>query len=368
MFAGIRLIRTRAEEHERQRLGILLKHDKCHGQEDGHRIKSRGFFRKAGPIIAISSGMKVFILCGAILLGFAAGALAEPITATAAAVTGQAVAQQFGNAKFSAIHIGQHLGAGSTVTTGAASEVAIVLLPGSCAVLGENSQLKIEHLEFLREGHAIHRREARSRLESGKLFFGLENLNSKVTHFEVTTPRGLVSAHGTSGTVELRGDAVFLTVESGHVSFGQWTLAPGSLLVMTSTGTHLIDLLAKQIRVYDAKGILVEQRSLTDEELATGRASFASALSMMTQALRTGALGCPFASEVQATLAQLNQSLSSAGLQPILANFACVGAGSQSIERLGVNGHFPLPQLSGISGAGLANPANESGDVQSPEK
>ena len=311
--------------------------------------------------------MKAFVFCAVLFLGLSVRAPADTITATVAAASGQTAAAPPGT-NFSPIHVGRHLGVGTTITTGAASELAIVPLPGSCVVLAEDSRLKIEHLEFLREGSAIRSRAARIQLESGKLFFGLENLNPKVTRFEIITPRGVVSAHGTSGTVEIHSDALFLSVESGHVGFGQWTLAPGSLFVMTRSGTHLIDLIAKQTRVYNAHGIILEQRSPTGEELAAGRASFASAFSLTTQALRTGALGCPFANEVEVPIAQLNQSLMSAGLTPIQTNIACAGASSRPSERVGANGHLPLPQLSGIEGVALANPANESGNVQSPEK
>ena len=288
--------------------------------------------------------------------------------------TGRVSVTQPGAGKASAINKGDQLAEGSTITTGADSELVLAPIPGSFVVIGENSRVKIEHLQFERDGKKVRSREATLRLESGSLSFGLEKVNSKVTKFVVLTPQGPIVAKGTSGTVKVRNGAVLVSVDSGRVACfgagrnGGVVLEPGSVLNTTSGGTQVTSLIDRTTAEYDAAGALVGRRDATPEELHAARETFGAGFAIALRAVGSGALSKAFFGEITKVLKRVNKGLAAAGLQPIGGgsrsgeSFISVGSGNGLVGPA-----VPSIQAGGGSGGG-ANPSNTSGAVISPEE
>jgi FecR protein len=274
------------------------------------------------------------------------------------------------------VHAGDQLSEGSTVTTGANSEVTLTPVPGSSVSLGEKGSVTLERVGFTRDGAHVQSREAELRVTAGTVFFGLEKGRSSAGKLEIITPFGTFTTTGGAGTVGIRNGALHAAIQSGSITFGSSsagspaTFTAGSILTVNQNGAQVTNLISGTVATYDAAGQSIAQRSVTGAELAAARGTFESSVALANQVAGASSLSSAFVASITESLTQVNQSLTAAGLQPVNSDTAGSTSGQSSGgQTTGRSGALPFGlSFSNTLGTGSINPANVSGHQHSPER
>lgn len=248
-----------------------------------------------------------------VLLSLAGSSLAAPLKPVILASKGQAeIATDKGDSK--PVELKQSVTAGSTLSTGDSSRLAVALAPGQLVTLKKNSKLKITSthdaasgqgavIELLAGGVLCEIDPAHGHKEPVfKLHAGDHVMQAKGTSWETGT-----AADGQVTTVVLS-SVVSITLPSGTAV----ELPQGSVLVVTvqsggASAAKVVNLVTGTVTTHGADGSSTPAAATT-ADLAAAQSAFQAALN--------GAASAPAPATV-ALVAQINATLTSQGLPAV---------------------------------------------------
>ena len=153
----------------------------------------------------------------AVVLISTATLCAAPINAVVTSVSGSVEFAGPGSASFAPLNKGQTLAIGSTVRTGS-DGIAVIVAAGSAVQLGNDSNLKINELQFTKSGSTVTERTTNLQLNSGVLSALVNQSTPKITNFKIQTPQGAAAARGTFYAVLVYNGKTYVGVKEGHVA------------------------------------------------------------------------------------------------------------------------------------------------------
>lgn len=188
-------------------------------------------------------------------------------------ITGSATVQLPGQSAAVALVEGMSLPAGSTITTGAGSEVQVQPFAGGLSSVGQNSTVALEELSVTKDGSGVVTKQtATLNLKSGNLVSTLDPGRKSINNYGVRTPKGVAAARGTVYSVTVSQTGSTVATLSGTV-----TLTP------VGGGTPIvIDIGSGMIVGADGAVTTTSLASLVQAEAAAGTGS---AEGSMTQAV-----------------------------------------------------------------------------------
>lgn len=294
---------------------------------------------------------------------------------TLAAHAGQEVAQPF-----------ESVVEGTAIKTNADAGKLISPLPGIAVSVTTGSAVSLLRAQVTKSGDAIVSRDVALKLDEGSLSFSIDKRIVDKTRFEVQTPHGRKSVQGAVGTVTVAGSCVKFASLSGKMNFSAVGFAApiqikaGCYLAICGEGANaqirLINAIARTWTDYSADGSPLATRDATAAELESTRPFFSAALTEASLAEGAGLLGPASAGELTRVLTMINQSFAIAGLAALdNSSLGASPAASRSTTGdaaapggFGGGSFNPANTLGASSAARPANPANTSGDVNSPER
>jgi hypothetical protein len=109
---------------------------------------------------------------------------------------------------------------GSTIHTGASGHVALHLMPGADTVVGPNTDMTIEKLDYSKDASGDASRTVVLKVEKGEVFNNIAHGDGEGTSdFRVRTPRGVAAARGTQFKVTVSGQQCTVEVTQDTVVF-----------------------------------------------------------------------------------------------------------------------------------------------------
>jgi hypothetical protein len=192
---------------------------------------------------AISTMKKIYalLLSVAIVSLSTATSWAAEAQATEAKVlkiTGSATVQLPGQSAAVALVEGMSLPVGSTITTGAGSEVQVQPFAGGLASIAQNSTVALDELSVNKDGSGVVTKQtATLNLKSGNLVSTLDPGRKSINNYGVRTPKGVAAARGTVYSVTVTQTGSSVATLSGTV-----TLTPvgGGTPIVIDIGSGMI--------------------------------------------------------------------------------------------------------------------------------
>jgi hypothetical protein len=279
---------------------------------------------------------------------------------------------------------------GSAIKTTAEAGKLISPLPGIAVSVTARSSVAVVRAQVTKSADAITSRDVVLKLDEGSLSFSIDKRIVDKTRFEVQTPHGRKSGQGAVGTVTVQGSCVKYASLTGKMNITATGVVPiqlkaGSFLAICGEGANarmrVINAIARTWTDYSANGSPLATRDATVAELESTRPFFSAALTEASLAEGAGLLGPASAADITRVLTMINQSFAGVGLAAIeSSSVGALPAAGRSTSASGdatASGGFgggsfnPANTLGVSSVAGSAkpaNPANTSGDVNSPER
>ena len=186
-------------------------------------------------------------------------------------ITGSATVQLPGQSAAVALVEGMSLPAGSTITTGAGSEVQVQPFAGGLASVAQNSTVALEELSVNKDSSGVVTKQtATLNLKSGNLVSTLDPSRKSINNYGVRTPKGVAAARGTVYSVTVSQTGSTVATLSGTV-----TLTPvgggtpividiGSGMIVGADGVATTTSLASLVQAEAAAGTGGNEGSMTE--------------------------------------------------------------------------------------------------------
>jgi hypothetical protein len=149
-----------------------------------------------------------------------------------------------------------HLAPGTTVKTGADGNVGLRLTPGATTVVGPNTTMKIQALNYSKTADGKKKRDILLDLKQGALYNSLVKKDGQ-SDFQISTPEGVAAARGTDWSVTVGSNGgVTVAVVDGVVEI---TLPNGGGVIKVKAGQAAVSTTGNPVS-YTITGLTAEQR------------------------------------------------------------------------------------------------------------
>ncbi|MCE0496722.1 MAG: FecR domain-containing protein [Methylacidiphilales bacterium] len=129
---------------------------------------------------------------------------------------------------------------GTTITTGANGTVGLRLVPGTTTVVGPNTSMKVDSLDYSQAPSGEKKRKILLDLTKGTVYSSLIKHDGE-SDFRISTPEGVAAARGTDWSVTVSGSTVSVSVVDGTVVIdlpnGHTIDIPAGKVGVSTTGT-----------------------------------------------------------------------------------------------------------------------------------
>lgn len=238
-----------------------------------------------------------------------------------------------GSSQDTPVSMGAKLTRGTTISTGAGSEVHLQTFPGAVATLRSNTTALIETLAITTAGAAVQKQTAMLSLKTGEIVSTIDPAKRNINDYSIRTPQGIASAKGTSFVVTVLGDGFSVAATADTVSFlipdgTVYEVAAGMVSITPPGGTPQAPVsLASAVAANPALATVVQNAFTTVANLVqnnVGGLSPESATNLLAKVAHTAANALP--SQAPAFAAQAVSAVNASASATATASSAAVAA------------------------------------------